>query len=912
MTDRFVTHAFTAGELSTQFYGRTDLDKYDLGVSQAENFYVDYRGGLKTRPGTAFHEYEKGGIVRYFPFFLGEAESDILLIVGEGYIRFAQNGSFLLDPPRPAASANTDGLITMTTTGLATGDWAYVSGTGFPADLYELTVISGNQLTIARADGRPLGPLGAAETPTLSRVLQRTTPYTATDLPQLKISQQRFTAIFTSVNHRPQLLELTEAGWNFRPVPIDATIRPPDDLVLTPSSGGAARIVFTVTSVDENGVESSAFPFRLATGSVNYAVTAGSMTASWQPRAGAVSYRVYRSIISENPNTTIAQELGFIGETVGTSFIDNNIIPDFLRKPPRGFNPFAPGAIIEIEVTAGGSGYGFSPLIQVAGGSGFRGAGIVQDGAIVGIIILRAGRDFTTDSVVTISGAGTGATARVKEVSPTTGNFPRVSTMFQQRRVYAGTTNLPMTLFGSKPGSPYNFDFSTPPAEDDSYTFTIDAGDVVPIKHLVPIRDGLLVLHRKGVDRIVAESGRAVTPLNRYVENQAAVGVGDADPILINNDLVYATARGTGLQALTYTFYTNSYTPQDLTVLSSHIFKNERSPVRLAWQEEPDKLLWVALADGRLACLTYLREQEIFGWSQHWTRGRVLDLVTIREKNRDVVYLLIERLIQGRRVLFRESFQPRNFAVLEDVWAVDAGLRYEGARPEATLSGEENEEYATLTTTSAVFTASEPGHVVRAWGGVYEIDEVVSAQEVTARIIRRAWACRPGCRRLDPRPPGAWTLSVPITTISGLDHLEGETVSILADGDVKPAQVVTAGQVTIDRPASQITVGLSFTATVKTLPLSSLELRSDGRKKRVVGTAIRLNETRGLEYGTKKLYEMKDKGWEDWGAETPLRSDNSVVMVSARWEQDATLTFVQRQPLPASILGLVTEVEQGD
>lgn len=59
----------------------------------------------------------------------------------------------------------------------------------------------------------------------------------------------------------------------------------------------------------------------------------------------------------------------------------------------------------------------------------------------------------------------------------------------------------------------------------------------------------------------------------------------------------------------------------------------------------------------------------------------------------------------------------------------------------------------------------------------------------------------------------------PQTTVSGLDHLDGRTVSILADGNVEPVQTVVNGQIELSRPARRVSVGLAFTAVFKTLPL---------------------------------------------------------------------------------------------
>jgi len=76
--------------------------------------------------------------------------------------------------------------------------------------------------------------------------------------------------------------------------------------------------------------------------------------------------------------------------------------------------------------------------------------------------------------------------------------------------------------------------------------------------------------------------------------------------------------------------------------------------------------------------------------------------------------------------------------------------------------------------------------------------------------------------------------STATTTITGLDHLEGETVQVLGDGDVQTSQIVSGNQITIDS-ASTVQVGLPFTSQLKTMPLSWLEsgISIQGRIKRI-------------------------------------------------------------------------------
>ena len=833
MTHPFVTHAFIAGELDRPFYGRTDLEKYDLGVALARNWYVDFRGGLKTRPGFRFRTFAEKGRLVTFP--TGEDEADLLVLLIEEKLFLLSEGEFIVDDPLEAQSVNGNTITFSGGHGIEEGD--YLCGAIECLPLL-VTAVAGNDVTVA--------PIAAGEffEPEAGQnfypIVTLDTPYSLDDLQGINFHFRLDRVVFTHPDYLPHELIFADDAFTFEAVDFESRLPAPTNLgIVTYSSvavgapgspeDGNATVVVVVTAVDENGIESISSLPALRKDIFNYTRQAGSLSVSWDAVPGAKRYRVYRSLIAENISMTRGQPVGFIGETRAPVFVDNNIIPDFTLQPPILFNPFAEGAILEFDVTNGGSGYDPEDTeVSVTGGTGFVGYPLVVDGAIVSVVVFSGGSGYTTENTVSITGAsGSGATIEVASVSPTGGLYPRSVTTFQERRVYAGSRRLPLTVYGSRPGAPENFDAGLVLVDTDSYAFVLDVEEAVPIRHLVPIRDGLLIFHTRGVERLLAEEGRAVTPLNRVIESQAAFGVGRPRPVLINNDVLFSTARGSSLIALSYTFYTNSYTPQDLTVLSPHLFGKGKEPVRFGWVEEPDKLLWVLREDGRMLCLTYLREQEIFAWTQHETDGFIHDICVVSEQSDDLLYALVER----EEVIHLECLQPRAFADVREYWGVDAAV-----------------------------------------GRTYES---------------------------------------PVTEIEGLWHLEGRLVVVLADGDAIEPQLVENGKVTLDTPASIVRVGLPYECLGRSLPLTDAQVMSDGRRKRIVGTAVRLFETRGLELGTAggSLYEMRDKGYEDWGEMIPLRSDNAMVLHKARWERDAQLEFRQRYPLPATVLGFVTAAE---
>lgn len=155
-----------------------------------------------------------------------------------------------------------------------------------------------------------------------------------------------------------------------------------------------------------------------------------------------------------------------------------------------------------------------------------------------------------------------------------------------------------------------------------------------------------------------------------------------------------------------------------------------------------------------------------------------------------------------------------------------------------------------------------------------------------------------------------------ITTLSaGLWHLEGMTVTALADGAVVPDQVVTNGTITLSDAASVINVGLKITADLKTLPLAveAAQAAGQGLKKNVNEVWMRVNESSGIFAGptTAKLREYAPRTSEPYGSPPALKSDEVHIVIDNKWTQSAQVCVRQTAPLPLTILSMTLGVAVG-
>lgn len=149
----------------------------------------------------------------------------------------------------------------------------------------------------------------------------------------------------------------------------------------------------------------------------------------------------------------------------------------------------------------------------------------------------------------------------------------------------------------------------------------------------------------------------------------------------------------------------------------------------------------------------------------------------------------------------------------------------------------------------------------------------------------------------------------PVSSLSGLDHLEAETVSILADGNVHPQQTVTGGSITIDYPASKVHVGLPYTSEIETLEPPVQEIQ--GLYKSATETIVGIDRSRGMWVGpdADDLVELKQREDEAWGEPTSLASGYVRVIAEASASGYGSLLLRQLDPLPMTVLAVIPDYD---
>jgi hypothetical protein len=304
--------------------------------------------------------------------------------------------------------------------------------------------------------------------------------------------------------------------------------------------------------------------------------------------------------------------------------------------------------------------------------------------------------DTITFTIVGADVAGSGGTVGLALGGTTN---PSVVAYVQQRRAFAASRGAPATLWLSKPGQFTNYDVSDPVQDDDAITASLYAQEINAINALVPMTNGVVALTSAGAYLVSSgSSDAALTPSNIKAPPQAFSGSQALRPLRIGDHIVYAQARGSAVRDLAFSFYSNNFTGSDISILARHLLEG-RKIVQWCYAEEPSKLVWAVRDDGVLLSLTYLKEQEVYGWARHDTQGQVISIATIPEDREDAVYAVVQRYRPNFGFQYMvERFASRLFganpaanipAQPEEAWCVDAGATHTLEKPPtAILSGE--------------------------------------------------------------------------------------------------------------------------------------------------------------------------------------------------------------------------------
>ena len=931
MANDFIKFGFTAGVLSPAFKNRSDMEAFTFGLDDAENCFVEYQGGASTRPGLKFGDFtaspQRGN--RIFQFsFNNDEEDNYLLVFRPGRVEIMQSGSYLVETAQvvTAITAADPAVITIAGHGYTNKDMVYLLDGVHDDFLFTVANATTNTFTLKSVAGGnhevdysalPAYVSGA----TVQKVVSVVTEYLTADLPYVWLTQYRDTVILTCPGFARQIITRSSGNvWSITKTNDYLATNSPTALAFTASTSGTAEAMFAVTAVMPGGIEAPVEEVARSSSMVNYAVTEGQVRISWTATAGALGYNVYRSVIYPKVNGAHrGADLGFIGYTTAARFTDPNIIPDFTRAPPFRSSPFVDGAVTQINITAGGSGYTDSSTVTITTGTGtgFSGKPIISyaTGAIVGVLIFNPGKGYLETDTVAFAVAGSSATGAIV-VTPAGGNSPYVSAIQQQRVLFGGTANSPLGIFGSASGIHDDFSQKTYLTGSDSFSYELDDENQNPIRAIVPAPEGFFVFTGSNVTLIRGIDDNIILAGNLKAVPQFFPGAERTRPERIGREIFYVDAASGGIRGISTSNLPGYFEDTNASILSAHFFSSDNRVIKMAWARNPHSVLWCVLADGTALSFTYEKEHSVRAWMPHKTQGEIIDVAVVKEGFVDRVYFLVNRRINDKDWQMVESLADRRVTTIDQSRGLDCFLETGKEYPDADirLVPDPDETNVIINANGSVFTAGHVGQVIRVQGG----RGVISSQTGNAAVAVfdvMAEGYIPYTTRFQKAYSGSWYLSPVVTSLSGLGYLEGETVSIFADGVSRAPVEVVDGTIALGGSYSEVAVGLDFAAHVTLLPISTAQTVIEGRVGNISEVIIRLNETVQANVsvdGSTSAYPVYRTGENTFERFADISYDMVPVSVRGTWEIGQKIRIDKVDAAPFTVYGVVITAEIGD
>lgn len=941
--------SFNSGEWAPQLYSRVDIDKYHSGAALLENFFVDYRGGASTRPGTKYilQALQSGTNVRLIPFQASFNVSYILEF-GEGYIRFFNQGAPVLEAPDTITGATRANpcVISVTNT-YAVGDWVFITGvagmTQLNGNYYRVlartsgTITLGNILDGSQVNSTAFGAYVSGGT--TARVYTIQSPYAGVDLALLKFAQNITSLILTHPSYPPASLTIVTANnWLLSNITFGTTATIPANLVTTTTLGsGTVNYSYVVTAIDALGDESIAS--APANGLVNLAdlrTTPGSNSISWDANPSSVSYNVYKSDVSYFGVVPAGVPYGFIGNVTGNQLIDSNITPDFSITPPNGQNPFVGTSVVSVTQVTPGI-YTSVPAVTFSGGSPSAPAVASAVLQVHGAITVGAGGSgYAPGDFLNLQG---GVVVQVATISG-----GGVIASFQP--ITTGGSNPGAITVGITPTNPVAQINSTGGGTGATVNLTWGVGETLVVNGGAGYQSTPAVVYSHGAATATAVRGTASTVypgVPGFFQQRLALCASDNGPETMNFS-----------QPGSYYNYNTSNPIQPNDAISITLASGQLETIKSLLPTAPglivftDKSSWLvnggSLGSAISPSQIVANHQSANGANDMPPILNNFDILYVESKGsvvRDSTYNYYAQVFTGTDISVIASHLFFGYQLLEWAWAQEPFkvvwcVRDDGVM--LTLTFAKEQEFIAWSHHNTNGGFKSVATVVENTSTLGYVDAVYTVVERTINGNVVQFIERFDDRYINGEATNAWCVDAGLqyngsSTLSfqGASQLIGMTVTGLATDNlgnvtvIPPFVMPLTGAFTLAAPTSpatgytRVTVGLSYLPQLQTLAIDTGEPTIQGKMKKINAATVRCVDTLGLQIGStfNNLVQMKDLIVGNVGSMTNERVTD-LVTGDARTELDPNWTtlgqYCIRQPFPypATITGVIPQLAVGD
>ncbi len=502
--------------------------------------------------------------------------------------------------------------------------------------------------------------------------------------------------------------------------------------------------------------------------------------------------------------------------------------------------------------------------------------------------------------------------------------YPGVVSFHEQRVVYARTTKQLQTFWASF--IRVFTDFFPGTNASDAYTYEIASDQVNSIRWLSSGPKALQIGTFGGT--FSASSGNVntpITPTSIVVQRDTTYGSSSIKPKRIGNFVYYVENSLKTLRELGFDFDIDSQRALNMTILANQILDSSGDTVGakdMAYQQSPNNVLWIVRNDGEIATLTRQIDQEVIAWSRQILGGTFQTGDAVTESvavipgltGDDQVWVIVKRTINSITRRYVEFFMPQTFVDQDDVFFVNSGLSLDNPK---TISGATKANPVVITATAHGFSNGDQVKIVDVVG-MTELNglfyKVTGKTDDTFKLTNTQDVNINGTD-FSTYVTGGEVREM-VTVISGLDHLEGEAVTIIIDGATHPVKTVSSGAVTLNTKAAKVHIGLYKDAEVNLLPLADGSATGTGRGKdrRMYIATIIVDRSGGFQYGevgSEDILTLR-LGGSIMDQPPPLLTGSKEVELPNDWGTDTEFLIKQTQAIPLTILAIIIRSEVQD
>jgi hypothetical protein len=269
---------------------------------------------------------------------------------------------------------------------------------------------------------------------------------------------------------------------------------------------------------------------------------------------------------------------------------------------------------------------------------------------------------ITADSTINVDKwlgplAATGAKTKFWQYGAfnATSGYPRSVCLHEQRLCFGGTKAQPNTIWCSAIGDFENFELGV--NASDAVQFTLSASEGNRINWMFSQSEMLVGTSGDEWTIGAADSASALSATNVKTRRQASYGSKYMRAAMVNDVLLFVQRNGRKVRELVYELNKDGWVAPDLTLLAEHITVGEI--VEVAYQQQPDAILWCVRGDGTLIGMTYERDQKVVGWHRH-TIGDNADVESVAtiygNGTEDEVWMVVKRTVTGSTYRTIERF----------------------------------------------------------------------------------------------------------------------------------------------------------------------------------------------------------------------------------------------------------------